>query len=281
MFTQSAPALVNALSGVLPPNAVQALTQALGNCNQPLTHRGAVNFSPPTVRESGPGYTNGGQWDPFQYPGLLPYADQANAVDIPGWESPGAWNSSNFYGDTFQFPTNQQFTTNQYLGGPNIYNAGNQYTSTLYTENHVSNNLSVNNINVSYINGEPVSGPSGPSGNDGLNGAPGAPGAPGQDGLVAFGGFFGGGRLKKNFRLLGPFLSGNPRVSLRGALRVTKATISIPTSFAIDPDTCAVSVSGTEEVDVVTQVQLRPTATIDGLQQAFFGPVLSDVALVP
>ena len=42
MYTQSAPSLMNALSGYLPDAAVRAVVQALGNCQQPLAHRGEV-----------------------------------------------------------------------------------------------------------------------------------------------------------------------------------------------------------------------------------------------
>jgi hypothetical protein len=46
MLTAAMPALTNALRGVLPPNALKQLTQALGNCNQDLTHRGNVVIQP-------------------------------------------------------------------------------------------------------------------------------------------------------------------------------------------------------------------------------------------
>lgn len=44
MLTNTMPALVSALQKVLPPTALKELTQALGNCNQPLTHRGPVSL---------------------------------------------------------------------------------------------------------------------------------------------------------------------------------------------------------------------------------------------
>lgn len=46
MLTSQMPALTRALSGVLPPNALKQLTQALGNCNQEVTHRGPVSIVP-------------------------------------------------------------------------------------------------------------------------------------------------------------------------------------------------------------------------------------------
>lgn len=277
MLTQSAPAIVKAMSGVLPPNAVAALTQALGNCNQPLAHRGAINFSPPEMPEVGPGWFDGNQWNPFDYANLLPFADQANNVDVPGWKPTGGWPSSNYYGDTFNFPMNQDFTINQFMGGPNVYNAGSQYVANMYSSSHVTNNLTTQNINVSTINGQPIVGPAGPPGRDGMNGAPGAPGAPGQVGVLA-GGFF--GNLKVQRGALPLAFKNPPSISLNDAIRFTTAKISIPTEFTIDSESCTVSVTDSEEVDVITSVNAAMQVPIRNIELAPVGPVVTDVTLV-
>jgi len=44
MLTQMMPALIDALRQVLPPEAIGPLSQSLGNCAQPLTHRAGVNL---------------------------------------------------------------------------------------------------------------------------------------------------------------------------------------------------------------------------------------------
>jgi hypothetical protein len=46
MLTSAMPAVTRALAGVLPPVALKQLTQALGNCNQTLTHRGDIIMQP-------------------------------------------------------------------------------------------------------------------------------------------------------------------------------------------------------------------------------------------
>jgi len=46
MLTNAMPAVMRALQGSLPPSALKQLTQALGNCNQQLTHRGDISVRP-------------------------------------------------------------------------------------------------------------------------------------------------------------------------------------------------------------------------------------------
>ena len=245
MLTQTVPAVINALQGVLPDNAVKALTQALGNCNQPLAHRGAVSFSPPPLPEAGPGFSGGGRWNPADYPGLFPDMNSANNVDMPGWGGPWGFNSTNYYGDTFNFPTNQQFTLNNYNGGPNIYNAGDQYTENMFSNSFTTNNVITNNINTTTINGEPIAGPAGPAGADGEPGAPGAPGRPGPLGPRNF-------RFIPKFGPIGPFL-GPGAVADLGGIGAT-VRVSIPTTGTVDPDDCTVSLGG--EVEREFPVQL-------------------------
>lgn len=182
MLTQAMPALANALSGTLPPNVVQALMQAIGNCNQTLAHRSDVNFQPRNPRQTGPGYyspdwsgdgAGGGTWNPNDYGGILPTTDRGATVDVPGWARGGDVINNNYAGDSFYFPTSQEFTTNNYYGGTNVYNGGSTYSTNTYT-----NNSYVNNLNVTYINNVPVGPPAGPPGP-----APAPPGGGGGGGF--------------------------------------------------------------------------------------------------
>lgn len=191
MLTQSAPAIVNALSGQLPDNAVKSLLQAIGNCSQPLTQRGAVNFQPPGLQQSGPGTYGKGAWNPADYPNVLPNASQAGNLQIvlPGWGGAGGSNSRNFYGDTFNFPTSQQFALNNYYGGPNVYNGGNSYVENSYSTNNTVQNQYVQNLYVQTLNGQPLPGApgldgvAGFNGQNGLDGKRGDAGAAGQAGV--------------------------------------------------------------------------------------------------
>lgn len=198
--TQSMPALARALAGYLPDAAVRQLMQALGNCNQPYTSRGAQNFQGAEQIGNTNGVYGGGPWNPADYPTLLPPAGSPGQYDVAG---PGGWQGGNFYGgssninnyggNTFLFPTNQEFNLNNYYGGP-ILNVGG---------NSSFNNINATNINVSYINSVAVDGgggaffpnqPATPAAPLPLPGA--APGgAPGFGVPVVLAGIPGGGNL--------------------------------------------------------------------------------------
>jgi hypothetical protein len=160
MFTQAMPAYVNALrSGQIP----QAM-QALGNCQQPLTHRGGVNFTPAGANNRGV-YTSQ-PWNPGSYPGLRPDTPQG---DLPGMTT--NWNYGNRYDSQFYFPTNQLFTQNQFFGGPNIrYEGGMQ--GDWYEGDTINVRLGrLRGAEMETINGEPIDplpGPQGEAGRDGL-----------------------------------------------------------------------------------------------------------------
>jgi len=200
--TQSMPALVKALTGVLPDGAVRSLMQALGNCNQPYASRSAQNFQEPEQLGNVNGVYAGGRWNPSQYPGLLPSAGSPGFVDIPGgggWQGGdyygGNTNVNNYGGTSFFFPTSQEFALNNYYGGP-ILNVGG---------NSTFNTIDATNINVSYINNTFVGGGGGTvvSGGGGTGATPiplplpgGAPGSgPGFGVPVVLPGFPGGGPL--------------------------------------------------------------------------------------
>jgi hypothetical protein len=270
MLTQSAPAVFKALSGVLPDAAIQALVQAVGNCNQPLAHRGPISLSPGHLRESGPGYMQGGRWNPQDYSSLLPTQESARGVDVPGWDSPGGWGSSNYYGDTFNFPTNQEFSISQYYGGPNVYNAGDQYTDNSYSNTVNTTNVNTKNINVTKINGRPIAGPGGPQGQRGERGERGLDGAAGP-GFVVFPNL---NVQKANVR----GLEGQGSVELTPQMfQWTTASIPTYTGATIDED-CNISLSEGEPIVVLATLQSVDKANVVGLEP-IFTTVVTNVSL--
>lgn len=151
------PALAQALSGVLPQSSLRSLMQALGNCMQDVQQRGGVNVQPSYRLPNGLG--NPATWQPSEYPGLLPYAGQTPHIVLPGIPGDAAadWFSTFIGGNTFNFPTNQQFTANNYWGGP---------TNTIYGDTYFQQ-ISTTVVNTPYT-GEDTKPP----------GAPQAPTAP-------------------------------------------------------------------------------------------------------
>lgn len=126
MLTQSTPSIIAALQKVMPPAALKQLTQALGNCGQPLTHRGPVNLQPSLPPQAGGRGVYGGAgadgnpsntWNTQYYSPLISYNEQA-FYDIPGF-GPGGTTTNNYYGDNFSFPTT------------NVYNITNNYSNTI------------------------------------------------------------------------------------------------------------------------------------------------------
>jgi hypothetical protein len=169
MLTQSMPAVIRALQGVLPPAAVKQLTQALGNCNQPLTHRGAVNLQPATPRQSGPGTYGGGQWSVNEYGDLIQQNSQS-FYDMADYSS--NWNSYNYSGDSFHFPTTQNFNVvnNFSSGGTNL--GGETTVERIFTREIV------------FLGPPGADGVDGIDGRDGREGLPGLAGQDGADGLA-------------------------------------------------------------------------------------------------
>lgn len=215
MLTQSAPALWNALSKSLPPAAVQQLVGALGNCRQPLAHRGDMSLQPSGPQLLG-GVLGGGQWNPRDYQDLLPESHQItnvyndNSQFLIERAGDSYNNTSNYYSDQFYFPTNLEFSNNNYFGGPTFHVEGNTYHSNVDARTLNVTNLTVQTINDQQVPGAPglrggdgalgpagAPGDAGAAGRDGRNGLAGPAGPPGQPGnvVVIFGpGGGGGGR---------------------------------------------------------------------------------------
>jgi hypothetical protein len=190
MLTQAVPSIINALSGSLPPGALKQLTQSLGNCAQPVTQRGPVNINNGDMPTTHQGTVNGGGWNPNNYPGLFPPPGTQN-IDMGGYNS--TWNTNNYGGSQFYFPTNSFFTQNQYFGGPTTNIGGNSYFDNSYVTNLTTNNITTKNINVTYINGRGV------KGDQGDTGPSGPPGEPGRDGM--FDGYVEGIRYMTNVEI--------------------------------------------------------------------------------
>lgn len=169
MLTQLMPALARSLGNTLNQNDLRSLMQVLGNCNQPLQHRGPVNMAPtlPQFGASG-GMYNGDYWNWDEYNNIVNHGDQYAFND-------------------FSYTDNRDFSTIR-LGDINnttVVNEGNQTI-------------------INFINNPPgqqgdpgEKGDTGDPGRDGLDGRdgrdglsivgpagpPGQDGTPGQDGL--------------------------------------------------------------------------------------------------
>lgn len=173
MLTQATPAIVKALQGVLPPNAVKQLTQALGNCNQPLTHRGDVNFQPDYSLGNNRGvYGSNGTapWNPGDYRDLMPGMGDNYYIDVaqPGGPNIDGRTFNNYGGNQYDFSTRQQFNVSNFYGGA-VTNIGGDIV-----------------YNNTYTESPGKAGEDGAAGKDGRDGFgfPGPPGAPGAAGAA-------------------------------------------------------------------------------------------------
>lgn len=247
--TQAMPALVKALSGVLPSAAIRSLMQALGNCNQPQASRAPQAFQPPEQLGNNNGVYAGRKWNPASYPGLLPPAGSSGFYDVPssgGWHggdfSAAASNVNTYGGNSFFFPTNQEFGLNNYYGGP-VFNVGG---------NTAFENINTTNITTQYINGNFVGGGFAlplPQSDQG-GGVPGAAG--GGQGFPGGGGVAGGGAVA--------LLFGQPNNPLAGeAAQFTQLSgdvkVDIPTEGVLTDD-CRVRLTVTKPQTLV--VKIRP-----------------------
>jgi hypothetical protein len=274
MFTQAMPAYANALrSGAMFP-----AMQALGNCQQPLTHRGGVNFSP------GPGQNvrgvyNSSPWNPSQYPGLFPGGP--SSADFAGMNA--TWNAGNRYDSQFFFPTDQFFAQNQFFGGPQVHIQGGQQVDVLNVQQFEGDNVQATNLTTENFNGDPVEGPAGPAGGSGRDGRAGAPGGPGRDAPIPRGQFaplrylngiaprvdFQKERVAKPHRYikdawLAPLVSvGVPTDAISGGtVNVETVEVVVPTGVSFDPNTCTVTFTGTTTIYALASSS--PALTVSG-----------------
>jgi hypothetical protein len=90
---------------------MRQLMQALGNCNQPLEHRGPISINPsPLRREAGPGFYGGGAWSPSDFSSLI---DASSVFNSQAFVDSSAKNNF-FGGDNFLFNTDANFVTNNF-----------------------------------------------------------------------------------------------------------------------------------------------------------------------
>lgn len=201
MFTQAMPAYIDAIRQAVPASSVGPMAQALGNCAQPLTHRGGINFSAPR-RANKNGTFDGGAWNPADYQSLLPGGNNyQNQVDLGGMNV--SWNEGNRYDSQFFFPIDAAFNSNNFFGGPTVHTSGGQQIDYINNQYFDGNTVNVENITTQVINGDRVAGPQGPPGAGGRDGQRGAPGAPG-----GFFGFLPPGRFEPI-----RYLTGKPEIN--------------------------------------------------------------------
>jgi hypothetical protein len=177
--------------------------QALGNCNQPLEHRGTVGISPQLPRSSGGGMYNGDYWDSSQYGDIFNFNNQNNnffdqSITTGDQYTYANNNPFNYFNTTSYGDSNtyNDFSTFSYnYGGDSFYDLSDRRTIRL---GDVFNNPSTNIINL--INNPPGQrgergdrgadgqrGDRGDRGDSGTRGADGAPGERGSNGLTVVG----------------------------------------------------------------------------------------------
>lgn len=254
MLTQAMPVIINALRQAGGP---WPLIPALGNCQQPLSHRGAVNLAaaPRTRRD---GTFAPGAWNPSSYPGLLPSSDQGAQVNTDLADMGVNWNAGNQYDSQFYFPTNQFFAQNQFFGGPvvNIQN----HAHIDYLDNDVfdGDTVNVNNFTAQAINGQQVPQVAGPQGGPGADGRPGAPGGIGFAGPIPLGKFREIQYLRgRNPRIVSdPITVARPHTYVSDVWLRQHQAVTIPTN--------AIS-GGTVEITPATKaIDIATTADISG-----------------
>lgn len=252
MFTQQAPAIVRALREALTPEQLEQLTTSLGNCQQPLAHRGPVSIAPSQFPgRNNRGVYGPGAWDPSQYPGLIPNAGGKNFYEIGGMDAP-IWNSGNQYASAFNFPTDQYFSQNQFFGGPQVYITHGANIENITNQNFEGDTATVNSITVNQFNGQDLPPTAGPAGAPGAQGRPGAPGEEGVVGVIPVGAFRPIRYLtgqKPKVEVAPKFIP--PRVTDVWVRRAVTAVV--PTAVTFDQENCAIAFSATTTVWTVAQ----------------------------
>jgi hypothetical protein len=244
------PALAQALSGALPEAALRQLMQALGNCQQPLTHRGAINLQPPTSTGAG-ALARPGTWNPSDYSGLMPSAGQSVTVDVAG-NTINNTNTQNYDGHQFSFPINQAFNYSNYFGGDTFNVAGNSTFANSFHNNLTVDNSRITNLTVETltINNPAAPQPVEPGGGGGMG--------PGEGGGGEGGGGFGGGPFFFPLPAVTQVSTFLKDVTVRGTVSVNEAgtvtnkTVDVTNKVVSTP----VSVTGTVTVPTVESVSL-------------------------
>jgi len=203
MLTQAMPQFAQALQGAMPDATVRSLMQALGNCNQPLEHRGPVSITPaPAINEQGGVYSANNIFNDsrsWNTTNLLGDSFSTQYMDfVYNNISDQYFNASQFFSDTFFnnnidartfseiFQTNDIYNNNSFVDNSSVTNnfAGDSF---LFNNN---SQFITNNFPTTVVIGQPgAPGPPGTDGRDGtqgrngVDGQAGAAGAPGQPGI--------------------------------------------------------------------------------------------------
>jgi hypothetical protein len=234
MLTNAMPAVMRALQGSLPPAALKQLTQALGNCNQQLTHRGDIS-----VRPDAWSYANNSNGTYNNYP---PSNNEYNQyvnnsaynqyTDINNsYYNNATYNTSIDYGDTIIVQ-----------GGPPGDPGQDGRAGRDGTDGSAGADGQAGAAGEAGPAGSPGAaggngrdGRDGGAGRDGAPGAPGGAGAAGADGAAGAAGRDGAGidslRTKTFAKALNPKFAESVEVSEK----------TYPVSVYIDPDTCTAS----------------------------------------
>jgi hypothetical protein len=293
MLTQAMPALAQAMQGVMPQMAVRRMMQALGNCNQPLEHRGPVAIRPTTRTPEnelglgggqggggsfGPGvYSDGGVWNQNlinQFTDVSQVFNNNSFIDIPTYNNYFNTLNNNFAGDEFLFNTNANYNTN--LFPTTIINGviGSDGINGINGFNGVDGQPGVSGAaglaGAAGADGAPgVAGPAGAAGAAGLAGAAGAAGAAGPAGAAGVAGLPGIPGLPGRNGIGGGYKLERGAVAFirvwRPQRELKAVTIQVP-KYRFDEDSCALAPDGNENVEISI-----PGFTFAEVDNEFFG----------
>lgn len=127
MLTQLMPAMARAFGNSISDQQLRSLMQALGNCNQPLEHRGEVALPQQMPPGSGRGgMANGDYWNWDDYGDLV---NPGNNINL------NTNNPLNINGDTVTYPNNAD-------GGNYFVNRGNRGGNSYSSDNNSFNEFS-------------------------------------------------------------------------------------------------------------------------------------------
>lgn len=246
MFTQAVPSIIQAIGTTLPNQTVKSLTQALGNCVQPLTHRGSLNIQPNVLGNRRGVYT-GQNWSSSKYADILPNAGSEAFADIPGYKA-GDWNSVNYDGSQFYFPTDNYFNSSNFYGGDTTNIGGDTNFQNINTQNMTVHNLTVTGgTNQAGLDGE-----------DGATGEPGPPGDPGSVEPISPPGGGGQGQFgypSETVQFVTGLRPGGSRMRVI-KIKTTPGSVEVVTGATFDAESCSVQLS-TTTINYISEVKLE------------------------
>ena len=235
MLTNAMPAVMRALQGSLPPVALKQLTQALGNCNQQLTHRGDISVRPDAWSYAN---NNNGTYDGYppsssQYNQYVNNNEYNEYTDVNNsYYNNATYNTNIDYGDTIIVQ-----------GGPpgDPGQAGRDGRDG--TDGAAGADGQAGAAGAAGEAGPPGSpGAAGGNGRDGRDGAPGTPGAPGAPGAAGPAGKDGRDAAQLNARSTTKKVMSNTETEYGKFLTdLTTTEITFVTGVTFDPESCEVN----------------------------------------